>query len=67
MDERALQGLRILLVEDEPRIAMLIADVLEGEGCRIIGPMQRLPAAAAAVRRGGFDLSLAGRNADGTV
>lgn len=33
-----LNGRRVLVVEDEPLIAMMIVEILEGEGCEIAGP-----------------------------
>jgi CheY-like chemotaxis protein len=64
-----LDGLRILVVEDEFLIATLIEDVLEMSGCVVAGPVSRLPAAveaaghedcAAAV----LDVNLAGQRID---
>ena len=34
----SLQGLRLLVVEDEPLIAMMISDMLQDFGCRVVGP-----------------------------
>jgi CheY-like chemotaxis protein len=45
-----LQGLRILVVEDEFFIAMLIEDILEIAGCTVAGPVSRLPEALDAAR-----------------
>jgi CheY-like chemotaxis protein len=33
-----LEGSRILVVEDEPLIAMLIEDILREQGCDVVGP-----------------------------
>jgi CheY-like chemotaxis protein len=33
----ALRGLRILLVEDEAMVAMMLEDMLEGLGCAVVG------------------------------
>jgi CheY-like chemotaxis protein len=33
-----LSGLKILVVEDEPLIAMSLADLLRGFGCLVVGP-----------------------------
>lgn len=33
-----LKGRRILVVEDEPLIAMMLVEILEGEGCEVAGP-----------------------------
>ena len=38
----ALAGSRILVVEDEPIVAMCLEDMLEGFGCAIVGPAGRL-------------------------
>lgn len=37
-DEALLRGRRILIVEDEALVAMLVEDALLDAGCRIIGP-----------------------------
>jgi two-component SAPR family response regulator len=37
----ALEGTRILIVEDESILAMDLADRLEREGCNVIGPVSR--------------------------
>lgn len=33
-----LDGRRVLIVEDEPLIAMMIVDILESAGCEVAGP-----------------------------
>ena len=40
-----LQGRRILVVEDEMMIAMLVEDMLGELGCTVVGPAHALPAA----------------------
>lgn len=40
-----LQGRRILVVEDEMMIAMLVEDMLDELGCTVVGPAHALPAA----------------------
>ncbi len=42
-----LRSRRILVVEDEPLIAMMIADILEDEGAAVVGPLNSLDAALA--------------------
>lgn len=37
-----LAGLRVLVVEDEPIVAMCLEDILEALGCTTIGPASRL-------------------------
>ena len=41
-DTAAVQGLRVLVVEDELMISMLIEDMLSDLGCTVIGPASRL-------------------------
>ena len=37
-----LAGLRVLVVEDEMMVSMLIEDMLEDLGCKVVGPASRL-------------------------
>ena len=60
-----LIGRRVLLVEDESMIAMLIEDMLSEHGAVVLGPAKRLDAALAlagseAIDLGVLDLNLAG-------
>jgi CheY-like chemotaxis protein len=64
-----LEGLRILVVEDEFLIATLIEDMLETSGCAVAGPVSRLPAAVEAASREEcaaaiLDVNLAGQRID---
>lgn len=38
----ALTGKRVLAVEDEPVVAMMLEDLLHGMGCEVVGPANRL-------------------------
>lgn len=38
----ALSGRRVLVVEDEPIVAMALEDMLEAMGCEVVGPAARL-------------------------
>jgi CheY-like chemotaxis protein len=49
---------RVLVVEDELLVSMVIEDILAEEGCQIVGPFTNLADALAAAGRGGFDLAL---------
>jgi CheY-like chemotaxis protein len=65
MNVANLSGRRILVVEDDLMIAMLIDDVLKEAGCDVVGPLPRLaPAlqAASSERLDGalLDINLAG-------
>ncbi|MEO9190720.1 MAG: response regulator [Acetobacteraceae bacterium] len=64
MDKR-LTGLRILVVEDESIIAMLLEDMLEGFGCAVVGPIAGIEAAIAEVRQDRLDGVLLDMNVHG--
>ena len=64
MDKR-LAGLRILVVEDESIIAMLLEDMLEGFGCAVVGPIGGIEAAIARVRQDRLDGVLLDMNVHG--
>ena len=49
-DTASLKGRRILVVEDEMMIAMLVEDMLEELGCAVVGPAHALDAALALAR-----------------
>jgi CheY-like chemotaxis protein len=53
-----LQGLRILVAEDEVLILMEIEDMLREIGCEIVGPVATVDAALAAIRRNDLDGAL---------
>src|SRR4051812_45694210 len=68
----ALNGMRVLLVEDEALVAMLVEDVLVDAGAKVVGPVgsvaEALQIIETAMRDGGLsaavlDLNLAGENA----
>ncbi len=49
---------RVLVVEDEPLIAMVVEDALEALGCEIVGPIAQLDEALDAAGRGNFDCAI---------
>src|SRR3569833_1655239 len=51
----SLQGLRVLVVEDEMMVSMLIEDMLSDMGCTVVGPASRLDEATELARAGGND------------
>jgi CheY-like chemotaxis protein len=53
-----LAGRRILLVEDELLVAMMLEDVLRGEGCVLVGPVGRVEAALTAAREERLDAAI---------
>jgi DNA-binding response OmpR family regulator len=54
----ALEGLRVLVVEDEFLVATLIEDMLTSAGCVVSGPIPRLAQALDAAHRGTFDAAV---------
>jgi len=63
----SLKGRRILVVEDEMMIAMLVEDMLAELGCAVVGPAHALDTALALARTENFldaallDVNLAGQ------
>jgi CheY-like chemotaxis protein len=64
-DGEELQGLRVLVVEDEAAISLLLEDMLLDFGCEVIGPAARLSAALDAVGREPVDLAILDVNVAG--
>ncbi|MCG7393769.1 response regulator [Microvirga sp. ACRRW] len=60
-----LTGLRILVVEDEAAISLLLEDMLLDFGCEVIGPAARLSAALDAVAKEQVDLAILDVNVAG--
>ena len=61
----ALEGIRVLVVEDEFLVAMLIEEMLESAGCVVIGPIPRIPEALDAVDRDTCDAAVLDINLSG--
>lgn len=53
-----LSGLRVLLVEDEGGVALLIEDMLEDLGCEVVASAARLSRAYEALRSQPIDLAV---------
>lgn len=51
----SLQGLRVLIVEDEALIASLIEDFLIDLGCEVVGPAMHMKEAIQLAREGAID------------
>lgn len=47
----AWRGLRVLVVEDEPVVAMCLEDILDGLGCEPVGPAGRVAEGLALAER----------------
>lgn len=52
------QALRVLVVEDEALLAMMVEDVLDAAGWSVAAAAASVPDALRAVERGGFDIAL---------
>lgn len=62
---RILSGKRVLVVEDEPVVAMEMEAQLASAGCIVIGPAGRIDRALALVGKGGIDAALLDANLNG--
>jgi CheY-like chemotaxis protein len=51
-------GFRVLVVEDEPMIAMVVEDTIEMMGYQIVGPVAQLDDALALATCGAFDCAV---------
>jgi CheY-like chemotaxis protein len=60
-----LTGLRVLVVEDEMMVSMLIEDMLEDLGCTVVGPAARLDEALALARDTEIDCAVLDVNLGG--
>src|ERR1700740_1769630 len=65
-DNPVFVGRRVLVVEDEMMIAMLVEDMLSELGCVVVGPAHALDAALELARaESGLDAALLGGNLGG--
>lgn len=53
-----LNGLRVLVAEDEGLVALEIAHTLERLGCRVVGPVPRVKDVIRLAREGEFDAAV---------
>lgn len=53
-----MQGLRILIVEDEPLIAMMLEDFVDALGHRPVGSVDSIASAKPLVEQGDFDVCI---------
>lgn len=65
--EAKVQGLRVLVVEDEFLMARLLEDVLNAYGCEVVGPVPRLDRAMDAARTETLDGAVLDINLAGEV
>ena len=60
-----LAGKRILVVEDEALVAMLLEDILADFGCEVVGPAMRLDEGLELARMNGLDAAILDINLGG--
>jgi DNA-binding response OmpR family regulator len=58
MSQHSTKACRVLVVEDEPLIAMVIEAALETIGCEIVGPVAKLDEAIDLANRASFDCAI---------
>jgi CheY-like chemotaxis protein len=63
--EDRIRDRRVLLVEDEMMVAMLVEDMLADFGCHVVGPVGRIDEALAAAGAGGVDIAILDVNLNG--
>ena len=54
----ALTGKRVLVLEDEPLIAMVLVDILEEAGCTVVGPAHDAEQAARLIAESSIDVAV---------
>jgi DNA-binding response OmpR family regulator len=59
------EGRNILIVEDEPLIAMMLEDFLESMGHKVLGTCDTVAQAMAEAEKGGYDLAILDVNLKG--
>jgi CheY-like chemotaxis protein len=60
-----LAGRRVLVIEDESMVRMLLQDMLEDIGCVVVGSASRLPEAIEKARSLAFDVAILDVNLNG--
>ena len=60
-----LDGFRVLVVEDEALVAMVIEDMLAGFGCKVVGPAANVDEALVLLGAAGIDGALVDVNLGG--
>jgi CheY-like chemotaxis protein len=60
-----LTGLRVLVVEDELLVSMLVEDMLSDFGCKVVGPASDIDQALQLARDAGIDVAILDVNVSG--
>jgi DNA-binding NtrC family response regulator len=61
----SLSGVRVLVVEDEMMVSMLLEDMLADIGYTPVGPATRVESALKLIEEGGFDIAILDVNLNG--
>ena len=64
-DNSTLNGLKVLVVEDEMLVSMLVEDMLSDLGCTVVGPAAELEEAMTLAQSADIDLALLDVNLGG--
>jgi CheY-like chemotaxis protein len=65
LSKRELLNRKVLVVEDEMMIAMLIEDMLDEFGCKLVGPATNVPRALELIGKESIDVAVLDLNLDG--
>jgi len=65
LSKRELSNRKVLVVEDEMIIAMLIEDMLDEFGCKLVGPATNVPRALELIGKESIDVAVLDLNLDG--
>lgn len=65
MPNVSLNGVRVLVVEDEMMVSMLLQDMLSDIGCTAVGPATKVQLALKLVEDAGFDVAILDVNLNG--
>jgi CheY-like chemotaxis protein len=65
LSKRELSNRKVLVVEDEMMIAMLIEDMLDEFGCRLVGPATSVPRALELIAKEQVEVAVLDLNLDG--
>jgi CheY-like chemotaxis protein len=65
LSKRELSNRKVLVVEDEMMIALLIEDMLDEFGCKLVGPATNVPRALELVGNESIDVAVLDLNLDG--
>jgi CheY-like chemotaxis protein len=60
-----INGLKVLVVEDEPIVAMMVEDMLDELGCELVGSAANVEDGLRLAKAGGFDIALLDVNLNG--